>query len=33
MGAAGRERVKANFDYRVVARKFVELVSSRFGTS
>ena len=33
MGQAGRERVKANYDYRVVARRFVELVSNKFGIS
>jgi starch synthase len=31
MGKAGRERVIENFDYRVVARKFVEIVSGRLG--
>jgi len=31
MGAAGRERVKANYDYRVVARKFVETVTDKLG--
>ncbi len=33
MGAAGRERVKANYDYRVVARRFVDIVSSKLGLS
>lgn len=33
MGAAGRERVRANFDYRVVARRFVEIVTDRLGLS
>jgi len=31
MGKAGRERVVANFDYRVVARKFVEIMQDRLG--
>jgi starch synthase len=31
MGAAGRERVQANYDYRVVARKFVETVTDKLG--
>jgi glycosyltransferase involved in cell wall biosynthesis len=31
MGNAGRERVVANFDYRVVARKFVQIMSERLG--
>lgn len=31
MGRAGRERVVANFDYRVVARKFVQIMSERLG--
>lgn len=31
MGNAGRERVVANFDYRVVAKKFVQLMMDRFG--
>jgi alpha-maltose-1-phosphate synthase len=29
MGKAGRERVVANFDYRVVAKKFVEIIKLR----
>jgi glycosyltransferase involved in cell wall biosynthesis len=29
MGAAGRERVVKHYDYRVVARKFVDIVSER----
>ncbi len=33
MGAAGRERVKANYDYRIVARKFVDIVSAKLGIS
>ena len=31
MGKAGRERVVANFDYRVVAKKFVQIMSERLG--
>jgi glycosyltransferase involved in cell wall biosynthesis len=31
MGSAGRERVVENFDYRVVARKFVQIMSERLG--
>ncbi len=33
MGEAGRKRVVANFDYRVVARKFVNIVQDRLGIS
>ncbi|EOR96493.1 glycosyltransferase [Arcticibacter svalbardensis MN12-7] len=33
MGAAGRERVTANFDYRLVAQRFVKLVSEKLGIS
>jgi glycosyltransferase involved in cell wall biosynthesis len=33
MGKEGRKRVVENFDYRVVARKFVEIVSRRLGIS
>jgi starch synthase len=33
MGKAGRERVVANFDYRVVAKKFVQIMSERLGIS
>jgi glycosyltransferase involved in cell wall biosynthesis len=33
MGEAGRERVVKNYDYRVVAKKFVEIVSERLGIS
>jgi alpha-maltose-1-phosphate synthase len=33
MGEAGRRRVVELFDYRVVARKFVEIVSHRLGIS
>jgi glycosyltransferase involved in cell wall biosynthesis len=31
MGKAGRERVVANFDYRVVAKKFVQLINEKLG--
>ena len=31
MGKEGRKRVVENFDYRVIARKFVEIVSRRLG--
>lgn len=33
MGQAGREWVVANYDYRVVAKKFVDIISSRLGIS
>ena len=33
MGDAGRKRVVENYDYRVVAKKFVEIVSDRLGIS
>jgi len=33
MGKAGRERMKKLFDYRVVARQFVEIASARLGIS
>jgi len=33
MGQAGRKRVLENFDYRVIAKKFVELVSEKLGIS
>ena len=33
MGAAGRERAVANYDFRVVARRFVEVVADRLGIS
>jgi glycosyltransferase involved in cell wall biosynthesis len=33
MGRAGRKRAIELFDYRVVARKFVEIISSRLGIS
>ncbi len=31
MGKAGRNRVVANFDYRIVAKKFVEIMTDRLG--
>jgi len=31
MGKAGRERVVAKFDYRVVAKKFVQIMTERLG--
>lgn len=31
MGQAGRNRVVANFDYRIVAKKFVEIMTDKFG--
>lgn len=31
MGKAGRERVVENFDYRVVARKFVKIMNDKLG--
>ena len=31
LGNAGRERVVANFDYRVVARRFVQIVNDKLG--
>jgi alpha-maltose-1-phosphate synthase len=31
MGKAGRERVVKNFDYRVVARRFVEIMNDKLG--
>jgi starch synthase len=33
MGMAGRERVVKHYDYRVVAKKFVEIVQDRLGIS
>ncbi len=33
MGAAGRKRVVANFDYRVVAKRFVAIIQNRLGIS
>ncbi len=31
MGKAGRERVVANFDYRVVAKRFVKIINDKLG--
>ena len=31
MGRAGRERVVANFDYRIVAKRFVQIISDKLG--
>jgi glycosyltransferase involved in cell wall biosynthesis len=31
MGKAGRERVVENFDYRVVAKKFVQIIQDKLG--
>jgi len=31
MGAAGREHVVKNFDYRAVAKRFVEIVQEKLG--
>jgi len=31
MGKAGRERVVANFDYRVVAKRFVQIINEKLG--
>ena len=31
LGAAGRERVVQQFDYRVVAQRFVEIITRRLG--
>jgi len=31
MGKAGRQRVKELYDYRTVARRFVEIVESKLG--
>jgi len=33
MGEAGRKRAIENYDYRVVAKKFVEFVSEKLGIS
>jgi len=33
MGKEGRKRVVENFDYRVIAKKFVDIVSKRLGIS
>ena len=31
MGKAGRERVIANFDYLVVAKKFIDIITNKLG--
>jgi starch synthase len=31
MGKAGRKRVVKNFDYRVVAKRFVQLLNDKLG--
>ena len=31
MGKAGRKRVVANFDYRVVAKRFVQIITDKLG--
>ena len=33
MGKAGRERIVANFDYRVVAKRFIQIMNNRLGIS
>jgi starch synthase len=33
MGEAGRQRVTENYDYRVVARKFTDIVAAKLGIS
>ena len=33
LGNAGRERVRENFDYRVVARRFADLVAEHLGVA
>jgi hypothetical protein len=33
MGEAGRKRAIENYDYRVIAKKFVEIVSDKLGIS
>ena len=33
MGEAGRKRVVENYDYRVVAKRFVQLISERLGVT
>ena len=33
MGDAGRKRALENYDYRVIAKRFVNLVSKRLGIS
>ncbi|HPS55778.1 MAG TPA: hypothetical protein PLP05_09275, partial [Sedimentisphaerales bacterium] len=33
MGQEGRKRIVENFDYRVIAQRFIEIVSRRLGIS
>jgi glycosyltransferase involved in cell wall biosynthesis len=33
MGEDGRKRVVENYDYRVIAKRFVEIISEKFGIS
>jgi starch synthase len=33
LGHAGRERVCENYDYRLVAERFVELIGAHLGVS
>jgi glycosyltransferase involved in cell wall biosynthesis len=33
MGEEGRKRVVENYDYRVIARRFIKIVSDKFGIS
>jgi hypothetical protein len=33
MGEAGRRRVVEKYDYRVVAKRFVQLISDKLGIS
>jgi len=33
MGQAGRKRVVENFDYRIVAKRFLGLISEKLGIS
>ena len=31
MGSAGRKRVVENFDYRIVAKRFVQILGEKLG--
>ena len=31
MGKAGRKRVVENFDYKVVAQKFIDIINDKLG--
>jgi len=33
MGEEGRKRAVENYDYRVIAKKFVEIISKKYGIS